>query len=59
MSKREHTTVMIRKSTKPRFEQVKEVVAEELGKKPTNADVVEEITEAYLGGDSLGRWQDD
>lgn len=57
MSKREHTTVMIRKSTKPRFEQVKEVVAEELGESPTNADVVEELVRAYLGDKPLGEWR--
>jgi hypothetical protein len=58
MSEREHTTVMIRKSTKPRFEEAKEAVAKEIGENPTNADVVQELAEAYLGGDSLGRWRD-
>jgi hypothetical protein len=59
MSEREHTTVMIRKSTKPRFEEAKEAVAKEIGGEPTNADVVQELVEAYCGGDACGRWQDD
>jgi hypothetical protein len=58
MSEREYTTVMVRKSTKPQFEQAKESVAQEIGGKPTNADVVEELVRAYLGNQPLGEWQD-
>ena len=59
MSSKDRTTVAIRKSTKPRFEQAKESVAQEIGGEPSNADVVEELIQAYLGNKPLGEWQDD
>jgi len=59
MSEREHTIVKVRKSTKPRFEQAKESVAQEIGGQPTNADVVEELVRAYLGNKPLGEWQEE
>ena len=59
MSSNNRTTVAIRQSTKPRFEQAKESVAKEIGGKPTNADVVEELVQAYLGNQPLGEWQND
>lgn len=54
----DYTTLRIRKSAKPRFEQAAEAVAEEIGERPTQAEVVRELTEAYLGGDACGRWRD-
>lgn len=54
----DYTTVSVRKSDRPRFEQAKEAVATELGDEPTNADVVRELIEAYVGGDARGRWKD-
>jgi hypothetical protein len=57
VSSNNRTTVAIRKSTKPRFEQAKESVAEEIGGEPSNADVVEELIQAYLGNQPLGEWQ--
>jgi len=58
MSEREHTTVMVRKSTKPQFEQAKESVAQEIGGKPTRSEALRELAEAYMGHDSCGRWQE-
>ena len=55
----EHTTIRIRKDTKPLFEQVKDLTAEEIGDKPSNADAFEEACRAYLGQDALGKWNDE
>jgi hypothetical protein len=59
VSSKDRTTVTIRKSTEPRFEQAKESVAQEIGGEPSNADVVEELIQAYLGNQPLGEWRDD
>lgn len=45
-----------------RFEEVKPLVADELGVDPDELhrwQVVREAIEAYSGGDALGRWRDD
>lgn len=59
VSSQERTTVCVRRCTKPRLEQAKKVVAEEIGEEPSNADVIEELVQAYLGNEPLGEWRDD
>lgn len=54
----DRTTISILQTTRPRFEEAKEAVAEELGEKPTQDDVVRELIEAYIGRDACGRWRD-
>lgn len=53
----EQWQVALHPNDRPRFEEAKDAVAEEIGENPTNGDVVRELMEAYLGGDALGRWR--
>jgi len=55
----EKTTITVRKSDKQVFEQTLDAIAEEIGDKPTRSEALRELSEAYIGRDSLGRWQKD
>ncbi|MDS0284763.1 hypothetical protein NDI86_21915 [Halomicroarcula sp. S3CR25-11] len=55
----EKTTITVRKSDKQVFEQTLDAIAEEIGDRPTRSEALRELSEAYIGRDSLGRWQDE
>lgn len=54
----DYTTLTIRTSTKPQFEQAKEAVASELGEEPTHDDVIRELAAAYTGHNARGKWRE-
>lgn len=55
----EHTTITVRKRDKQVFDQTLDAIAEEIGDKPTRSEALRELSEAYIGRDSLGEWQGD
>jgi len=55
----DHTTMTVRKSDKEVFEQCLDAVAEEIGERPTRSQALRELSEAYIGRDSCGKWRDD